>query len=128
LKQFRKDARESLLSTLDPDSHARLKARRQSLWIETQAKRVAVMIPDDPLRLPRGERSGRPQFRDKGFDRAAIAGPYHVRCFSNRETGEMVLALNESHCSPAALGDFSLQRVDLFAAGASTDVVPGCGC
>ena len=58
-------------------------------------KRVAVMIPDDPLRLPGSERSGRPQLRDKGFDRAAITGPHHVRCFSNRETGEVVLAYIE---------------------------------
>src|SRR4051812_4955436 len=77
---------------LDPDSHARLKACRFSLRIEAQAKRVAVVIANDPLGLPGGERSDRSQFGDAGFDRACGAVPHNARRFSHRETVEMVFA------------------------------------
>src|SRR5258708_9896304 len=77
---------------LDPNSHARLKVSRPSLWIEAQAKRVAVMIPNYPLCLPGGERSERPQFGDDGFDRALGAVPHHARRISHRETIEVIFA------------------------------------
>src|SRR4029077_4466228 len=77
---------------LDPDSHARLKVCRLSLRVEAQAKRVAVMIPNNPLGLPGGERSERPQFGDDAFDRAISTVPLYVHCFSDREATEMVFA------------------------------------
>jgi hypothetical protein len=45
---------------LDPNTHARLKVCRLSVRVKAQAKRVAVMVPDDPLGLPGSERSERP--------------------------------------------------------------------
>src|ERR1700730_9172129 len=80
---------------LDPNSHARLKAYRLSIRVEPQAKRVAVMIPYNPLGLPGGERSGRPEFGDDGFDRAIGTVPHHAHSFSDRETTEMVFAYIE---------------------------------
>src|ERR1700692_754657 len=77
---------------LDPNSHARLKVSRLSLWIEAQAKRVAVMIPNYPFGLPGGERSERPQFGDDGFDRALGAVPHYARGISHRETIEVIFA------------------------------------
>src|SRR5216684_1729900 len=80
------------LLVFDPNSHARLKACRRCLRVEAQAKRVAVMIPNNPLGLPGRKRSERPQFGDDGFGRAIGAVPHHARRFSHRETIEMIFA------------------------------------
>src|ERR1700736_5205104 len=80
------------LLVLDPDGHARLKARRLSRRVEAQAERVAVMIANDPFGLPGGERSERPQFGDAGFDRAGGTIAHHARRISDRETIEMIFA------------------------------------
>src|ERR1700720_3980007 len=77
---------------LDPNSNARLKAYRRSIRVEPQAKRVAVMIPYNPLGLPGGECSERPQFGDDGFDRAIGTVPHHAHRFPDRETTEIVFA------------------------------------
>ena len=50
------------------------------------------MIPNNPLGLPGGERSERPQFGDDSFGRAIGAVPHHPRRFSHRETIEMIFA------------------------------------
>src|SRR5580704_2292941 len=52
---------------LDPDSHARFKPCRLSFRVEPQAKRAAVVISNNPLGLPGGERSERLQFGDDGL-------------------------------------------------------------
>src|SRR3954467_11711187 len=77
---------------LDPNSHAGLKACQFPLRGEAQAKRVAVVIANDPLGLPGGERSERSQFGDDGFGRAIGAVPHHARRFSHRETIEIIFA------------------------------------
>src|SRR3981189_2382679 len=76
----------------DPDGHTRLKACGIFLRVEAQAKRVAIMIPDDAFGLPGRERSERPQFGDGALDRAGSAISHHARGFSHRETIEMILA------------------------------------
>jgi hypothetical protein len=43
---------EPSVSILNPNSHARLEIRRLSLRIETEAKRIAIMIADHPFGLP----------------------------------------------------------------------------
>jgi hypothetical protein len=43
---------EPSVSILNPNSHARLEIRRLSLPIETEAKRIAIMIADHPFGLP----------------------------------------------------------------------------
>jgi hypothetical protein len=64
------------LLVLDPNSHARLKACRLSPRVEAQAKRVAVMIPNNPLGLPRSERSERSQSGDReNFKRVGWSSP-----------------------------------------------------
>ncbi len=89
---FRGMSRQCLSLVLDPNRHTRLEACRLSLRVEAQAKRVAVMIPNNPLGLPGGERSERPQFGDDAFDRAISTVPLCVHCFSDREVTEMVFA------------------------------------
>src|ERR1700676_1543909 len=89
---FRVMSRQCLLLMLDPNSHAGLEACRLSRRIEAQAKRIAVMIANHPLGLPGGKDSERPQFSDDGFGRAIDTVPHHARCFSDRETIEMVFA------------------------------------
>jgi hypothetical protein len=72
----------SLISSLvlDPNSHARFKVCRLSLRIEAQAKRVAVMIPNDPLGLPghlQGagpDRLSQAAVRTTGFRSAKVIG------------------------------------------------------
>src|ERR1700737_3997037 len=87
---FRVISRQRWLLMLDPNSLAGLGACTLSLRVEAQAKRIAVMIPNHPLRLPGGKDSERPQFSDDGFGRAIDTVPHHARCFSDRETIEMV--------------------------------------
>src|ERR1700720_4633254 len=53
------------------------------------------MISDNPLGLPGGERSDRPQFGDDAFDRAIGTVPHHAHFFSDRKTTEMVFACIE---------------------------------
>src|SRR5712671_798629 len=89
---FRGMSRQCSSLVLDPNRHTRLEACRLSLRVEAQAKRVAVMIPNNPLGLPGGERSERPQFGDDGLGRPIDAVPHHARRFSYRETIKMIFA------------------------------------
>src|SRR5437588_12995118 len=83
---------------LDPNSHARFEVCRLALRVEAQAKRVAVMISNDPFGLPGGERSAWSLFGNDDFGRASGAIPHDARQFSHRETIKMVFAHIE--CEP----------------------------
>ena len=75
--------RERLLSTRDPDSHARLEACRFNLWVDAQAQRIAVVIANDPLGLPCGKRPEWPQFSDDALERAIGSIATNVDCFAD---------------------------------------------
>jgi hypothetical protein len=62
-----------IFSTSNPNHHAGLKSTRIALRIETQPKRVAIVIADRALGLPGREGAERPELSDNGWCRPANA-------------------------------------------------------